>query len=345
MIKRMNKALLAVTATALLLGCQGQTNSHYSADTSSHISAAVYQLEFASAAQFHQQALWLNQAMSRYCQVGGSTVELEQNWQLTMQAWMALQGQERGPQSALEQSWNVQFWPDKKNTTGRKMSGLVKQEKLWTAAEISQQSVTVQGLGAIEWLLYDPKSDFKTASNSCQLGAAISDNLANNAAEIVAAWQTNPWLTLDQSAWNAEYIALLSNQLDYSMKKLSRPMAKVGQPRAYFAESWRSQTSMANLKHNVAALKALYLANGDGLDHLLRQRGRESLADRIVYQFDMTLETWPEQSSLFELLQSKAGYQLVTAQFNKLEHLNYLIHEEVAIELGVVIGFNATDGD
>lgn len=114
MIKRMSKTLLAVTATALLLGCQGQTNSHYSADTSSHISAAVYQLEFASAAQFHQQALWLNQAMSRYCQVGGSTVELEQNWQLTMQAWMALQGQERGPSLHLNRVGMFNFGQIKK---------------------------------------------------------------------------------------------------------------------------------------------------------------------------------------------------------------------------------------
>ena len=46
-----------------------------------------------------------------------------------------------------------------------------------------------------------------------------------------------------------------------------------------------------------------------------------------------------------ELLQSKEGYRVAYAQYNKLEQLKYLIHEEVAIKLGVVIGFNATDGD
>jgi predicted lipoprotein len=59
----------------------------------------------------------------------------------------------------------------------------------------------------------------------------------------------------------------------------------------------------------------------------------------------MTLETWPEENSLFEALQTVDGYRMVLAQYNKLEQLKYLIHEEVAIELGVVIGFNATDGD
>ena len=59
----------------------------------------------------------------------------------------------------------------------------------------------------------------------------------------------------------------------------------------------------------------------------------------------IALETWPEDKSLFAALQTKEGYRMVLAQYNKLEQLKYLIHEEVAIELGVVIGFNATDGD
>lgn len=258
---------------------------------------------------------------------------------------MALQGQERGPQAALAQSWNVQFWPDKKNTTGRKMSALIKQDKQWQAQEIAKQSVTVQGLGSIEWLLYDKQSDIASNLSTCHTAVAISENLANNAHAIASSWQVNPWLELDQKGWDSEYIALLSNQLDYSMKKLSRPLAKVGKPRPYFAESWRSKTSMSNLKANIAAMQALYLANGEGLDNLLRTRGKQQLADSIVHQFEYTLETWPTEASLFDLLQTKQGYQTVLAQYNKLEQLNYLIHEEVAIELGVVIGFNATDGD
>ncbi|MBF4301886.1 iron-regulated protein A, partial [Vibrio anguillarum] len=43
--------------------------------------------------------------------------------------------------------------------------------------------------------------------------------------------------------------------------------------------------------------------------------------------------------------QTKTGYREVLALYNKFEQLNYLLHDEVAVELGVVIGFNATDGD
>ncbi|WP_075202549.1 imelysin family protein [Vibrio mexicanus] len=271
--------------------------------------------------------------------------ELKAQWQETISAWMYLQGQERGPEAALEQSWNIQFWPDKKNTTGRKMFELAKQDKTWQVEEIANQSVTVQGIGSIEWLLFDSSAERYSKTEICQLGVPISQNIENNASLIEQAWRVNPWNGLDDKKWHSEYLSLITNQLDYSMKKMSRPLAKPGKPRAYFAESWRSGTSLSQLEKNIEAMQALYFANGMGLDNILRKRGRDELASLISHQFQVTLETWPEQQSMFDLLQSKSGYQYLMAQYNKLEQLHYYMTEEVAIELGIVIGFNATDGD
>ncbi|CAK2142908.1 imelysin family protein [Vibrio crassostreae] len=351
-----HKFLLMPLSVLIMAGCQSsgeQTASSevngvsYQADTASHISRSVYQQEFDSAVLFAKQASELEALMQGYCETNNVELDaLKNQWQLTMNSWMALQGQERGPTAALEESWNVQFWPDKKNTTGLKMRQLTQQDKAWSQDEIAQQSVTVQGLGALEWSLYDEQSPLlQDKASGCLSSQAIAKNLAMKSASIAEAWQINPWLALDEMRWESEYIALLTNQLDYSMKKLSRPMAKIGHPRPYFSESWRAQTSMTQLKANVAALRNLYLADGNGLDGLLREKGLNDLADRVADQFTLTLETWPTDSSLFELLQSKEGYREVLTQYNKLERLKYLIHEEVAIELGVVIGFNATDGD
>lgn len=341
----MNKITIPILAAISLFGCQSNDGDRSQAEQTSHASQGVYEVEFASSRAFSLQTHQLNQAFSSFCTNDSSIEELQNQWQTAMLTWMALQGQERGPEMALEQSWNVQFWPDKKNTTGRKMAMLTRAEKVWSADDISKQSVTVQGLGAIEWLLYDAASDLSTDSLVCQTGVAITENLHRNAEKIAFAWQENPWKSLDEKAWTSEYIALLSNQRDYSMKKLSRPLANFGKPRPYFAESWRSKASMHNLKANIEAMQSLYFAQGNGLDSLLRARGKSSLADSIKNQFEMTLTTWPTEQSLFDLLQTKEGYRLAYSQFNKLEQLKYLIHEEVAVELGVVIGFNATDGD
>lgn len=337
----------AIASTLSLVGCQSTTGtSPAKLESTSHISQNVYEVEFNAAQAFLAQTSELEQSLSDYCaSESKDDVPVKQQWHQTMLAWMALQGQERGPSTALEQSWNVQFWPDKKNTTGRKMSVLTKSDQAWSAEDISTQSVTVQGLGALEWLLYDQASTLSSSSNTCETGVAIAENLDNKAQIIAGSWAENPWKSLEFTEWESEYISLLSNQLEYSMKKLSRPLAKIGKPRPYFSESWRSETSLSNLKANLEAMEALYFANGNGLDLLLREQDHADLADRVAHQFAMALDTWPEDKSLFAALESKEGYRMVLAQYNKLEQLKYLIHEEVAIELGVVIGFNATDGD
>ncbi|NOI66941.1 imelysin family protein [Vibrio sp. 99-8-1] len=355
------KKTLLTSAVLMILGisgCQSTPSSQNSIpEQTTSISQAVYEVQFQSAQNFLQQTSSLEQAFRDFCSLDTNDTKgqapktiqgqapIKQQWHNTMLAWMALQGQERGQEKALEQSWNVQFWPDKKNTTGRKMSVLINSETNWSAELLSKQSVTVQGLGALEWLLYDDISSLKTSNATCSTGVAIAENLHNKAHIIAEAWATNPWKSLQEKEWQSEYISLISNQLEYSMKKLSRPLANVGQPRPYFSESWRSETSLSNLKANLQALQTLYFANGNGLDALLRDQNKVQLADRIKNQFDIALRTWPEDSSLFSALQRKEGYRMVLAQYNKLEYLKYLIHEEVAIELGVIIGFNATDGD
>ncbi len=338
-------SILAAIVGMTLLGCQSSTTDEAQPQKTNHLSQGVYEVEFASAHSFKKQTASLSQSLVDYCASRSDLESVKKQWHQAMLAWMALQGQERGPEAALAQSWNIQFWPDKKNTTGRKMSLLVKRPVAWSQPDIALQSVTVQGLGSVEWLLYDSASNFTGNPQTCQTAMSIGSNIQINADKIAQAWESNPWITLDDKQWQSEYIALLSNQLEYSMKKMSRPLANFGKPRPYFSESWRSKTSMQNLKANVAAMQSLYFANGEGLDALLREKDKATLADRIVNQFAMTIETWPTEQSLFEMLQTKQGYQNAYSQYNKLEQLKYLIHEEVAIELGVIIGFNATDGD
>lgn len=344
------KQLIPSVLVLALSACQN-TSMLAEAEQTHHLSQSVYLVEYQAASHFSQQATLLADTFSHFCQ-NESEVEtddiqmLREQWQQTMVAWMALQGQERGPAKALAQSWNVQFWPDKKNTTGRKMSTLTQTDKQWTTEEIAANSVTVQGLGAIEWLLYDTASPLTSNKQRlCNSSIAISENLATNAAAIHNAWHLNPWKQLDATNWTSEYIALLSNQLEFSMSKLSRPMANIGQPRPYFSESWRSKTSLSNLKANVVAMQSLYLANGNGLDKMLRDKGLVNLADRVKTQYANLVETWPQESSLFDMLQTKEGYRTALSLYNKFEQLKYLLHDEVSVELAVVIGFNATDGD
>lgn len=130
-------------------GCESiDSQMEKKAEQTHHASQAVYEVEFAAAQQFYRQTELLSQSFADYCSAPTQEAsEVRQQWHQTMLSWMALQGQERGLAAALEQSWNVQFWPDKKNTTGVKMSALTRREQSWSVDEIAVQSVTVQGLG------------------------------------------------------------------------------------------------------------------------------------------------------------------------------------------------------
>ncbi|WP_413284549.1 imelysin family protein [Vibrio sp. MA40-2] len=311
-------------------------------------SRSVY-LEFKdSSAVFAQSTKQLSGSIDHYCETPNnqSIQEVRNSWHSAMLNWNRLQGFDRGPIEALEKNWSIQFWPDKKNTTGRKMQNLVNENKPISVDDIANSSVTVQGLGAIEWLYFEPKSPLSSDSvTTCHLASVISENLDNNATFIAQAWNVNPWVELDEQEWTQEYVSLLSNQLDFSMKKLSRPLAKIGQPRPYFSESWRSHSSLDNLQSNVESFKSIYFANGNGMHAALINQGHADLAARIENQINLLAENWPEESSLFRSLQSKDGYREILSVYNKFEYLKYLVSEELAVNLGVVVGFNSTDGD
>ncbi|MDP5253517.1 MULTISPECIES: imelysin family protein [unclassified Vibrio] len=346
----MNKVFILSTlvTTGLLTGCQAtdSVNSENAAiyQQTEALSQPVYQIEAQFAHQLAQESKALHQGFQHACQ-GKQTLEsVRLQWQQTARAWMALQGQQRGPAQAIEKSWQIQFWPDKKNTTGRQMSALLRQSEPVTVAQIGAGSVATQGIGALEWLLYDSASPIETSA-ACHLGETISENLYVQSQAIAKAWQQNPWQELDANTWRNEYVALLSNQLEFSVSKLNRPLAEIGKPRPYFAESWRSGQSMANIKANVSALFQLYMADGHGLDHDLRASGHADIADRMVNEFQLIMQTWPEDLTLFTDISSREGYRAVLLQKNKLEQLHYLLHDEAAVALGVIVGFNATDGD
>ena len=117
---KITRLVSAVAATLSLVGCQSTVGSSSAKpESTSHISQAVYAVEFQSAQTFLGQTTELEQSFADYCtSETKDDAQVKQQWHQTMLTWMALQGQERGPATALEQSWNVQFWPDKKNTTG-----------------------------------------------------------------------------------------------------------------------------------------------------------------------------------------------------------------------------------
>ncbi|WP_068328405.1 imelysin family protein [Photobacterium jeanii] len=338
------KSALAGSIAASMLvmtGCQQEQQT---------MSQAVHQLHLDSATTFAEKTATFDKQLELLCRAPAETSlkQAQGGWLQAMQSWMALQGREKGSEAALALSWQIQFWPDKKNTTGRKLQQLLKQPQQWQPEQLAVQSVVVQGLGAAEWFLFDQQSPLvmgRDKTGYCDLLTAVGGRIADSGKGLEQAWQTNPWRELPATMALAEYLGAINNQLDYTMKKLSRPLGKPGSPKVYQAESWRSQTSMLNLKANVVAMQQLYLANGKGLDQLLRKQGYSGTADRIANRFTSLVEAWPASPAMVPMLKTKAGYRELLNIYNGLEYIQIALQDEVAPELGIVVGFNATDGD
>ncbi|UTM56171.1 imelysin family protein [Photobacterium sp. CCB-ST2H9] len=336
----MKKSIIALSLLPVLSGLAGCN------DKQASVTAAIHQQHQQAAAAVYAASKGLESAVTTMC-ASPSEETLEASrfaWQTLMQDWMVLQGREKGSEEALSLSWQIQFWPDKKDITGRKMEQLLAQQKNWTARELADQSVAVQGVGAMEWLLYG-NPERLNQPYGCELATAIGQRLMQSGDALERAWKDNPWQAMTPQLALGEYLGALTNQLDFAMKKLTLPMGKPGHPRPYQAESWRSQTSLANLKANVQAMQALYLAEGNGLDALLRAKGETAMAERLTDKFRNVLADWPQSPGMGAMLKSKDGYRELISLYNDLESIRFTLHDEVSQALGIVVGFNATDGD
>lgn len=314
-----------------------------------NITEQVVNLKREQSSLFSQQTKKLSESIKQFClknKTAQAQLELKKNWHHAMDAWMPLQGEAKGPINELNLAWSIQFWPDKKNITGRKINKLLQSGKTsWSVEELNEQSVTVRGLGALELLIFEQKL---TAEN-CALATATAQLLYHNSKKLSDAWLNSYGMRLlKQSKYKKQkkmieqhLLAALSHHLSFINKKFSLPMGNT-QPHPYQAESWRSESSMRQLKTSYQALQLYFNHN---IAPLLLEKKKTYLATMIDQTFKDLLQSWPHQTSLKKLLSSQAGLKKLYRTKMPMDQLTYLLHEELPIALDLVIGFNATDGD
>jgi hypothetical protein len=112
-----------------------------------------------------------------------------------VRAWSAIDFVRFGPVSQAHRLERVLFWPDPRATTSRQLSGLLAERKptVLTPDGIERQSVAVQGLTALEILLFDDKQPLATGSDEaarfrCDYAKSIATNLDAIAHDIEDGW-------------------------------------------------------------------------------------------------------------------------------------------------------------
>lgn len=299
----------------------------------------------------------------------------QEAWRQAVLGWSAIQFLQFGPLMIDNQAWKIQFWPDKKNLIARKTEALLASDDSLDIARVDRASVVVQGLSAMEYLLFDKAGGQHMRYNSdsprpCQALVAIAGHLQQVASRLNHAWQPelNNYAAklLSPGADNDEYpnreqvLVTLLDSLVYGVElikrdKLERPLAIPGEggfPQPYVLEWWRSQYSKEAIIANLQHLRTLYTAGQTfGIDDLIAHEQyadppHQALAAAITNQFDAALNKLAAfDTSLFSAPSDPELKQALLDIHSDITALVHLLEDELPKAMGLSLSFNANDGD
>lgn len=308
----------------------------------------------------------LAQSLERLCQNPGNPGELEAsraNWRTAMLAWQTLRPINFGPVQENNQAWRIQFWPDTHNRVGQKVEALLAQETPISAVSLADANVLVQGLSALEYLLFDPSKDAAALQppRVCEYLRAAGVNTQTVAETLASGWATgqgnfvgtflsagpgNLAFPTQKDAVAALVSGMVSSVEVIKNRKLGdafggRPGS--GRINPYHLELWRSRLSLEAIQREVSANQQLYQT---GLRPLLLAGGHKPLAQQLDDTFNLVAKTLASlPSPLFTQIQEPSALPQFQAAFDQLGQLLALLKRDLPTALGLQLGFNANDGD
>ncbi|MCB1453955.1 MAG: hypothetical protein KDJ43_09935 [Rhizobiaceae bacterium] len=268
-----------------------------------------------------------------------------------------------GPLLAEHRMERIFFWPDPRGIALKQVQAAIAEqdESAATPAGLSQKSAALQGLPALEFALYGSGSDDLTVAAGayrCRFAAAIAGNIETIAGEVLAGWDdatgfassfTGP--AEDKEPYrsaaevNGEIVRALSTQLRFIREAELLPAfgEDADKARGKRAPLWRSELTFT-----------LVAAQLEGLRDLLNAAGYES---SLEYE-----TAWVPGSILFEIGTATNaangvavppvdafGDEEARGKINvasiAIESAAHMVTEKLAAALGLIMGFNALDGD
>lgn len=314
----------------------------------------------------------LYEASQRFCQApdqAGLDASRER-WRHSAVAWSALQFKGFGPLTSDNQSWKIQFWPDKKNLVARKLEALLTGEEVIDRELIAKRSVVIQGLSALEYLLFDAKAGQLAMyqgepSRRCAALTAIAAHQQQLSEQLHRDWlpehgnyiatftrpgADNPHYPDHQQAIASIVESLVAGAELIKRDKLERPLglaSDAGHQQRYLLEWWRSAFSREAIIGNLNAMQRLYLADQRyGLDDFLRGHQHSALADQIIAAFEQAIAAAQAvEGSLFEAAGNPAQQAALDNLYTASQQLVTLLKNPLPEALGITLSFNGADGD
>ncbi len=204
-----------------------------------------------------------------------------------------------------------------------------------------------------EYLLFDEQlnsgENALPAAKNCEVLSAVTRHMARNARGGLAdSWASFKQHYLDTGPYRDTTIKAGMTALEIlEERRLAQPMGGLrggnGKRNPYITDAWRSGQSLMAVEATVAGLEKFYLP---GLITLLKTDGEARLAERIQRQFEEVADNFPEaHAAMATLMESDERFRILQGLFVDVSQLSTLVNDEAAVALGVVRGFNSSDGD
>ncbi|MGQ9366005.1 imelysin family protein [Azospirillum sp. A39] len=285
-----------------------------------------------------------------------------------MDAWAGAQHLRSGPLLLEMRSDRIAFWPERRNIVARQLGQVLKGQdaKLLEPGALRKQSAAVQGLTALERLLFDEDVTLASFGNDaagrfrCGLAVAVAGNVAELAAAVRDGWgeltphllageATSVGATPEAAAENL-YASLVTMAQIVADQKLRFPMGdSADDTKPSLAEATRSGRSMRSIALNLAAMRAMVLGEngGPGYAALLPddETGRAAAAAAATAFGDAVAAADAVTVPFLQAIADPAQRPAVEAVRLATKTVQAVLVQTFPPLIGVALGFNELDGD
>ena len=258
----------------------------------------------------------------------------------------------------------ILFFPDRKGTGRKQVQAAIatKDESVTDAASLAGKSVAMQGLGALEFILFGTGSQGLAegdAAHRCAFGRAAATNTANLSAELSAGWESgstylpvflnpgpdNPLFRTDLEALNVVMGQMIHGLEAIRDTRIGAFLNKENpaRDRAKSALYWRSQMTLPSISAGVAGLEELFTRSGI---EVAVQDLAPRLGDTIRFEFNQAIRTADSlDAPTDELLADPQRREKLAYLAYAIEIIIGCLDQDFAQAGGLAVGFSFGDGD
>jgi uncharacterized protein len=317
-----------ILAAALL--CADASCAHAEADHAAIAQASLSEVIRPGYAALVEQTGALTGKVETLCSQPSATAlnEARDAFAAAVAAWSKVEILRFGPVTQDQRYERLFFWPDPKGLGLRQLQDvLAKQDEAVTEPdELAGKSVALQGLPALEFLLYGDGAETLAATGDggafrCGFALSVATNVDRIARNVVEGWR-------EGAAYAKSFLGPVPDDPHYH---------------APLAAFWRSGLTFENAAGNLEGVRALF-AQG-GFAQLVTQES-PGVESSILFDLDHAIEILRGiDMPMTEVVEDASLRAKLEALRVSLKGARDTAGDMIARGAGLAFGFNATDGD